>query len=85
MRTRPQDDRFARVQVSDTGPGISDDMRETLFTPFMTSKKDGMGVGLSICRTIVEAHGGTIWADANPGTGATVSFTLPRESETPEE
>jgi len=85
VRTRPQDDRFARVQVSDTGPGISDDMRETLFTPFMTSKKDGMGVGLSICRTIVEAHGGTIWADANPGIGATVSFTLPRESETPEE
>lgn len=85
IRTRPQDDRFARVQVSDTGPGISDDMRETLFTPFMTSKKDGMGVGLSICRTIVEAHGGTIWADPDPGAGATISFTLPRELETPEE
>ena len=85
IRTRPRDDRFACVQVSDTGPGISDDMRETLFTPFMTSKKDGMGVGLSICRTIVEAHAGTIWADTKPGAGATISFTVPRELEIPEE
>ncbi len=81
VRTTIHNGQLTRVQVSDTGPGISDDMRETLFTPFTTSKKDGMGVGLSICRTIVEAHGGAIWAEPSLGGGATITFTLPRETE----
>jgi len=68
---------FTVVRVSDTGVGISDDMRERLFEPFMTTKKEGMGVGLSICRTIIEAHGGVIWGENNPEGGATFAFTLP--------
>ena len=68
---------FTLVSVSDTGAGLSEEVRERLFEPFMTTKKEGMGVGLSICRTIVEAHGGSIWAENNEGDGATFAFTLP--------
>uniref|UniRef100_B0T7M6 Sensor protein FixL n=1 Tax=Caulobacter sp. (strain K31) TaxID=366602 RepID=B0T7M6_CAUSK len=66
-----------QVSVTDTGSGISDDFRERLFQPFMTTKAEGMGVGLSISRSIVEAHGGKIWADANPTGGTVFHFTLP--------
>jgi len=68
---------FTVVSVSDTGSGISDEVQGRLFEPFLTTKKEGMGVGLSICRTIVEAHGGAIRGENNPGGGATFSFTLP--------
>ncbi|MFI4974363.1 MAG: PAS domain S-box protein [Caulobacterales bacterium] len=74
---------FTKVAVSDTGSGITEETMSRLFEPFMTTKKDGMGVGLSICRTIVEAHGGTIWAENNPDGGATFSFTLPNAGEAP--
>ena len=77
VRTLPYGEGFAGVLVSDTGPGISEEVRERLFTPFTTTKKEGMGVGLSICRTIVEAHGGSIWAERNTDGGATFGFTLP--------
>ncbi len=73
----PHDDRFIVVTVCDTGGGIDAETLARLFEPFMTTKKDGMGVGLSICRSIVEAHGGAIWANNNPGGGATFRFTLP--------
>ena len=69
---------FTIVSVSDTGSGVSEEVRGRLFEPFMTTKKEGMGVGLSICRTIVEAHGGAIWAENDDGAGATFAFTLPR-------
>jgi len=77
VRVAPHPDGFTLVTVSDTGSGISEEVRGRLFEPFMTTKKEGMGVGLSICRTIVEAHGGSIWAENNEGPGATFAFTLP--------
>ena len=74
----PSDDDMALVSVSDTGPGVSDDVAGQLFQPFITTKRSGMGVGLSISRTIVEAHGGRIWVEANEGGGAVFRFTVQR-------
>lgn len=71
---------MARVTVADTGPGIHPDVAGQLFQPFVTTKRTGMGVGLSICRTIVEAHGGRIWAEPVEGGGALFSFTVPSVS-----
>ncbi|MBA4163518.1 MAG: PAS domain-containing sensor histidine kinase [Erythrobacter sp.] len=69
---------FVRVTVADTGPGISPDIADQLFTAFVSSKSEGMGLGLSICRTIVEAHGGQIWVDLREGGGTEFHFTLMR-------
>jgi two-component system, LuxR family, sensor kinase FixL len=69
-------DGMALVGVSDTGGGIDPAVADQLFTPFITTKREGMGVGLSISRTIIEAHGGRIWAEPTPGGGATFRFTL---------
>ena len=71
------DEGWTQVSVADTGAGIADDVLEKLFQPFMTTKPQGMGVGLSISRSIIEAHGGKIWAQANPRGGAIFNFTLP--------
>jgi len=68
---------MAMVSVSDTGPGIDEQTAARLFQPFVTTKANGMGVGLSICRTIVEAHGGRIWTEPNPAGGAAFHFTVP--------
>lgn len=73
---RPVEDDMVQVSVSDTGPGVSPDMIDQLFQPFITTKRHGMGVGLSISRTIVEAHGGRIWAEPNANGGASFHFTL---------
>jgi two-component system sensor kinase FixL len=64
------------VSVSDSGPGIVEDRRALLFQPFFTTKNDGLGLGLSICRSIIKEHGGQIWEDINPDGGATFSFSL---------
>lgn len=65
-----------RVSVADTGPGIAPEIADHLFQPFITTKVQGMGVGLSISRTIIEAHNGRIWAEGNPNGGTTFNFTL---------
>lgn len=69
-------DGMAEVSVIDTGPGLVPEVSAQLFQPFVTTKKQGMGVGLSICRTIVESHGGHIWAEQAPGGGTAFRFTL---------
>ncbi len=64
------------VTVADTGSGLAPEVARQLFQPFVTTKRKGMGLGLSICRTIVEAHGGKIWVDSPPGGGTIFHFTL---------
>jgi two-component system sensor kinase FixL len=64
------------VSVTDTGHGITPEVKEQLFQPFVTTKRHGMGVGLSISRTIIEAHGGKIWIEDNPAGGTIFRFTL---------
>lgn len=73
------------VSVADTGPGIDPEIRAQLFQPFTTTKPDGLGVGLSISRTIIDAHGGKLWVDDNPEGGATFRFSLPRAHATRDE
>lgn len=68
---------WAELSVNDTGPGLSQEVTEKLFQPFVTTKDSGMGVGLSICRTIVENHGGRMWAQSEPGHGASFRLTVP--------
>jgi two-component system sensor kinase FixL len=72
----PMGAEFVQVSVADTGPGVSSEVAEQLFQPFITTKRTGMGVGLSISRTIIESHGGRIWFDTSAGGGAVFSFTL---------
>ena len=76
LSATPAENDMIRVAVADTGSGIAPDVMARLFQPFVTTKQQGMGVGLSICRTIVESHGGQIWAEPNPGGGTIFNFTL---------
>jgi two-component system sensor kinase FixL len=70
-------ERDVMVEVRDTGCGIAPEMADQLFQPFATTKPQGMGIGLSISRTIIEGHEGRIWAEASPGGGTAFRFTLP--------
>ncbi|MBV9835885.1 MAG: PAS domain S-box protein [Alphaproteobacteria bacterium] len=76
IETRAVSDETVQVSVADTGGGLSPEVARHLFQPFVTTKQKGMGLGLSICRTIVEAHGGKIWVDARPQGGTIFRFTL---------
>lgn len=68
------------ITVADTGPGIAADHLERLFDPFFTTKEQGMGMGLAICRTTAEAHGGALSVESRPGEGATFRLSLPAPS-----
>jgi signal transduction histidine kinase len=69
------------VTVRDSGPGIDPENLERVFESFYTTKPGGVGIGLSICRSIIEAHGGRLWADANEGGGAVFQFSLPPQTQ----
>jgi two-component system sensor histidine kinase DctS len=69
------------VSIADRGAGIPEDAREHLFQPFFTTKSEGMGMGLNICRSILELHGGRVWAEPNPGGGTVFSFSIPVAAE----
>jgi len=76
VSVKVEGDSHVRVSVADSGSGIAPHIADQLFQPFVTSKRQGMGVGLSISRTIIEAHGGKIWVTPNPGGGTIFHFTL---------
>ncbi len=77
VHTRSRDGPSVLIEVTDTGTGIDPDKLERIFDPFITSKRDGLGMGLAICRSIIDRHGGKIWAENNREHGATFSITLP--------
>ncbi|HTG18416.1 MAG TPA: PAS domain S-box protein, partial [Reyranella sp.] len=76
IATVANSDDAVEVSVADTGAGLTQEVAQHLFQPFVTTKRKGMGLGLSICRTIVEAHGGKIWVEAPPSGGTIFRFTL---------
>jgi two-component system, LuxR family, sensor kinase FixL len=77
VRAEQRGGREVEVVVSDSGPGIAPEKLAVIFEPFFTTKASGMGIGLSVSRTIIEAHGGLLWAEIAHGKGATFHFTLP--------
>jgi two-component system sensor kinase FixL len=79
VRAEVKSDTEVLIAVEDNGPGLAQEVADNLFTAFVTTHSDGMGVGLSICRTIVEKLGGHIWAESNP-TGTTFFFTVHRRA-----
>ncbi|MCP3713511.1 ATP-binding protein [Paraburkholderia sp. CNPSo 3274] len=83
ISTRMNEPGAVLVTLSDSGPGIAPGNIERLFEPFYTTKTNGMGMGLSICRPIIEAHGGRLWASANIPRGAILQFTVPVDPAVP--
>jgi two-component system sensor kinase FixL len=76
VTTSASNNGMIEVSVTDTGHGLSEEIADRLFQPFVTTKPAGMGVGLSISKRIIEAHGGEMWAEPNPGGGTIFRFTL---------
>jgi PAS domain S-box-containing protein len=79
VRAVVADDGMIKVSIRDQGPGLSPETLKNLFEPFFTTKQNGLGMGLSISRSIIEAHNGRLWAENNSGPGATFSFTIPQD------
>ena len=77
LRSRYDKGNTMIIAVRDGGVGLKEDQIEKMFQPFYTTKSDGLGMGLPISRSIIETHGGRVWAKNNPDRGATVYFTLP--------
>jgi signal transduction histidine kinase len=82
IRTARQNDMTLLVSFRDTGVGVDETTLQQIFTAFFTTKAEGMGLGLAISRSIIEAHGGRIWALPNANQGTMVCFTLPLDEET---
>ena len=82
ISTQVQDDGNIRLFVEDSGPGLGEMERERIFNAFYSTKTDGMGIGLSVSRSIIEGHKGRLWATANEGPGATFAFSIPPYTET---
>jgi PAS domain S-box-containing protein len=83
ISTEPSRTEGILVAVRDSGPGINSEHLDQIFKPFYTTKTSGLGMGLSICRSIIDAHGGRLWAEANRPRGAILQFTLPASLEGP--
>jgi signal transduction histidine kinase len=81
VRADREDEGRARLTVKDAGVGFAPQDAERLFDAFYTTKSDGMGIGLSLSRSIIESHGGKLWAEPNDGPGATFAFLIPRLAE----
>jgi len=77
IKTEREDENRIRLSVKDSGVGFTLQSADRLFEAFYTTKNNGMGIGLSISRSIIEAHHGSLWATANDGPGATFSFAIP--------
>lgn len=78
LATRPVDEGMLEISIADRGPGLPHEVRSKLFQPFVTTKPNGMGIGLSVCHGIVRTHGGRLWAEDNPGGGTVFRFTVRR-------
>jgi signal transduction histidine kinase len=81
IRTEREEGEGGRLTVRDAGVGFGTQGVDKLFQPFFTTKSDGMGIGLSVSRSIIENHNGRLWAEPNDGPGATFSFSIPRRPE----
>jgi PAS domain S-box-containing protein len=81
VRTGRENGGGVRVSIGDRGCGIPQEKLERVFEPFFTTKRQGMGLGLAVCRSIIEAHRGRLWAESEPGSGATFHFTIPKAGE----
>ncbi len=79
VTTARLDEETVEIAVADTGPGIAKDVADHLFEPFVSTKREGMGLGLSICRSIVEAHGGKLRSEPKPGGGRFSASHSPRQ------
>ncbi len=84
LRTKVVAENMLQVEVSDTGVGLATNDIDRVFEPFFTTKAEGLGMGLAICRSIIQMYQGCIWAESGPGRGCTFLFTLPTGSEQPQ-